>query len=134
MVCTKMLSLQPRDAGFGGAGLNAEKQMEIVEETESDLYMTVRILQEDSFYGHQGYDLYEPDKITFKEQRIMKHYTLGYFLKLLAVKTGFGTEKMRIWPLYDRMNQTLRPTFLDMEADLTKPIFEVAESVNPWTV
>ena len=72
MVCTKMLSLQPRDAGFGGAGLNAEKPMEIVEETESDLYMTVRILYEDSFYGHQGYDLYDPDKVTFKEERVKK--------------------------------------------------------------
>ena len=37
--------------------LNAEKQLEIVkrkEKTESHLYMVVRILYEDSFYGHQG--------------------------------------------------------------------------------
>ena len=36
--------------------------------------------------------------------------------------------------LYFRTNQTLRPTCIDMEADLTKPVFDVAESVNPWTV
>ena len=130
-----MLSLYSRDVGFfGGAGLNAEKQMEIVEETESDLYMTVRILYEDSFYGHQGYDLYDPDKVTFQEERVKKQDTLGDFLELLAVQTGFGTEKLRIWPLYHRTNQTLRPTLLDMEADLNKPMFEVAESFNPWTV
>ena len=41
---------------------------------------------------------------------------------------------MRMWPLNHRTNQTLRPTLVDMEADMTKPIFEVAESVNPWTV
>ena len=41
--------------------LNAEKQLEIVkrkEKTESHLYMVVRILYEDSFYGHQGIFFY----------------------------------------------------------------------------
>ena len=36
--------------------LNAEKQLEIVkrkEKTEAHLYMTVRLLFEDMFYGHQ---------------------------------------------------------------------------------
>ena len=42
--------------------------------------------------------------------------------------------RMRMWPLNHRTNQTLRPTLVDMEADINKPIFEVAESVNPWTV
>ena len=55
--------------------LNAEKQMEIVkrkEKTESHLYMTVRILYEDHFYGHQGNDLYETDKVTYQEIRVKK--------------------------------------------------------------
>ena len=39
-----------------------------------------------------------------------------------------------MWPLNHRTNQTLRPTLVDMEADINKPVFEVAESVNPWTV
>ena len=55
--------------------LNAEKQMEIVkrkEKTESHLYMIVRILYEDNFYGHQGNDLYESDKVTYQEVRVKK--------------------------------------------------------------
>lgn len=117
--------------------LNAEKQLEIVkrkEKTESHLYMVVRILYEDSFYGHQGNDLYEADKVTFQEVRVKKQDTLRDVLKLFAVQTGHATERMRMWPLNHRTNQTLRPTLVDMEADINKPIFEVAESVNPWTV
>ena len=59
--------------------LNAEKQMEIVkrkEKTESHLYMVVRILYEDNFYGHQGNDLYETDKVTYQEVRVKKQVSL----------------------------------------------------------
>ena len=61
--------------------LNAEKQMEIVkrkEKTESHLYMTVRILYEDHFYGHQGNDLYETDKGMYekfvRKRALLKKY------------------------------------------------------------
>ena len=55
--------------------IKCRKQMEIVkrkEKTESHLYMTVRILYEDHFYGHQGNDLYETDKVTYQEIRVKK--------------------------------------------------------------
>ena len=77
--------------------LNAEKQLEIVkrkEKTESHLYMTVRILFEDSFYGHQGNDLCDLDKVTFQEVRVKKQDTLRDVLKLFAVQTGHATERL----------------------------------------
>ena len=82
-----------------------------------------------------GNDLYEADKVTFQEVRVKKQDTLRDVLKLFAVQTGHATERMRMWPLNHRTNHTVRPTLVDYYlADVTKPIFEVAKSVNPWTV
>jgi ubiquitin carboxyl-terminal hydrolase 7 len=40
--------------------------------------------------------------------------------------------------IYDRILlrsfQTLRPTLVDLETDLDRPVIDVADSVNPWTV
>ncbi len=117
--------------------LNAEKQMEIAkrkEKTEAHLYMTVRILFEDSFYGHQGNDLYESDKVVYQEVRIKKQDSLKDVISQLGAHTGHSPDRMRLWPLNHRTNQTLRPTLVDVENDLDKPIIEVADNVSPWTV
>lgn len=117
--------------------LNAEKQMEIVkrkEKTESHLYMVTRILFEDSFYGHQGNDLYETDKISYKEVRVKKQDSLREVLGTLSSQLGYPVEKMRLWPLNHRTNQTLRPTLIDVEGDIDKPLIEVSENVCPWSV
>lgn len=117
--------------------LNAEKQLEIVkrkEKTESHLYMTIRILFEDSFYGHQSNDLYEVDKVSYQEVRVKKQDSLKDVIKLLSKQIGQPEKRMRMWPLNHRTNQTLRPTLIDVNNDINKPIFEVSESTNMWTV
>ena len=46
--------------------LQEEKKLEIArrkEKSEAHLHMTLRVLTEDSFAGHQGNDLYDPDKV-----------------------------------------------------------------------
>ena len=64
--------------------------------------MVIRILYEDSFYGHQGNDLYEVDKVTYQEVRVKKQDTLRDVISLLAAQTGHGAERMRMWPLNHR--------------------------------
>ena len=47
--------------------LQEEKKLEVArrkEKSEAHLHMTLRILTEDSFAGHQGNDLYDPDKVS----------------------------------------------------------------------
>ncbi|KAG8317458.1 positive regulation of DNA demethylation [Homalodisca vitripennis] len=53
--------------------LQEEKKMEQMqrkERNEAHLYMTVQVLLEDSFSGHQGNDLYTPDRVTYKDNRV----------------------------------------------------------------
>lgn len=41
---------------------------------------------------------------------------------------------MRPWPFGFRSNSTRRPTLLDLETELSKTLFEIAESQNPFTI
>ena len=61
---------------------NTQKQMEM----ESS--MTIRIVYEDQFLEHQGYDLYDPNKITYQEFHVKKRNTLRLvFLNLNIIYT-----------------------------------------------
>lgn len=47
--------------------LKEEKNLEILkrkERSEAHLYMQVNVMLEDAFVGHQGCDLYDPDKLS----------------------------------------------------------------------
>ena len=109
---------------------NAQKQME----KESPLYMTIRIVTEDQFHGHQGNDLYDPNEITYQEFRVRKHDSLIDIINLLSEKFGKNPEQLRLWPMIHRTNQTLRPTLIDYDSDILKHVFEVADRFDPFTI
>lgn len=46
--------------------------------------MTVNVLLEDSFDGHQGNDLYDPEHAHYRMFRVRKQATLHEFLELLS--------------------------------------------------
>lgn len=114
-----------------------EKQLEAQrrkERTEAHLYMTVQVLLADAFDGYQGNDLYDPDKVQYRQFRVRKAATLAEFMEMLSSSLGFRTDQIRPWPFNLRTNQTFRPTAIDMESDLHKTVQEIAENDNPWTI
>ncbi len=104
------------------------------EKQEAYLYMTVRILTEDQFVGHQGNDLYDPEKVVYHEFRVRKADTLREMIGQLSEQMKHPPNQMRVWPMNHRTNQTLRPTLVDMEQDLDKSVIEVADNIVPWTI
>ncbi|XP_054282413.1 ubiquitin carboxyl-terminal hydrolase 7-like isoform X2 [Macrosteles quadrilineatus] len=110
------------------------EQMRRKERNEAHLYMTVQVLLEDSFCGHQGNDLFDPDRVTYKVFRVKKTSTLQELMDHFADAFKYSVEQLRIWPFGVRSNQTCRPTPLDLEADLHKNVQDVSESQNPWNV
>ena len=117
--------------------LNEEKKLEIArrkEKSEAHLYMNIRILVEDDFVGHQGNDLYDPDKVVYKEVRVKKADSLREVIEQLSQQFKYDPEHLRIWPLNHRTNQTLRPSLIDGDSEMEKTIIEVADSVSPWTI
>ena len=111
--------------------------MEIVrrkERNEAHLYMAVHVLLEDAFDGHQGNDLFDPERAPYRAFRIRKSAFLQELLELLSDSFKYPLEQLRPWPFSYRSNQTCRPTLVDLEADLHKPLQDVAETQNPWHV
>lgn len=117
--------------------LQEEKRLEQIkrkERNEAYLFMTVNVLFEDSFDSHQGNDLYDQERAMYRVFRVRKQATLLEFLELLSVSLKYSIEQIRVWPFSLRSNQTCRPTLIESEADLQKPITDCAESGNPWNV
>ncbi|KDR24281.1 ubiquitin carboxyl-terminal hydrolase 7 [Zootermopsis nevadensis] len=117
--------------------LQEEKRMEQIrrkERNEAHLYMSVQVLLEDSFDGHQGNDLYDPDRALYRVFRVRKQTTLQELLEHLADSLKYPIEQIRPWPFSYRSNQTCRPTLIDLETDLHKSVLDVAENQNPWNV
>nr|CAD7438739.1 unnamed protein product [Timema bartmani] len=117
--------------------LQEEKRMEQIrrkERNEAHLYMSVQVLLEDSFEGHQGNDLYDPDKVHYRIYRVKKQTTIQELVEQLADSLNYPMEQIRPWPFSYRSNQTCRPTLIDLESDLHKTVLDVSENQNPWNV
>lgn len=117
--------------------LYEEKRVELIrrkERTEAHLYMSVQVILEDAFLGHQGNDLYDPDKARYHMFRVKKNATLQDFMEQVAESLKYPIEQIRPWPFNLRTNKTNRPTLLDLNTDIHKPIVDISENINPWTV
>lgn len=116
--------------------LQEEKRIEAIrrkEKNEAHLYMSVKVILEDAFFGHQGNDLFDPEMAPIHEFRIKKSATLKEFLSTVAEDMRWPVERLRPWPLTHRTNQTLRPSLVEME-DGDRNMVDVAENCSPWTI
>lgn len=109
------------------------EQIRRKERNEAHLYMSIHVLLEDCFDGHQGNDLYDPEKVLYRIFKIKKNATVAEMMELLADSFKYPPEQIRPWPFGSRSNNTFRPSMLDLE-DLTKPIIDAAENQNPWNI
>ncbi|CAN8002794.1 unnamed protein product [Ixodes hexagonus] len=117
--------------------LQEEKRQEALrrkERNEAHLYMSVQVLTEDSFAGHQGNDLYDPEKASYRSFKIRKQATLRDLLDLVAEQMRFPLHGIRPWSITYRSNQTFRPAAVDLDADLNKSVIDLSENANPWTI
>lgn len=117
--------------------LAEEKRMEQIrrkERNEAHLYMTINVLLEDCFDGHQGNDLYDPEKVLYRVFKIKKTSTVAELMDTFADSFKYPREQIRPWPFGSRSNNTFRPSTLDHEQDLHKQIIEAAENINPWNI
>ena len=85
--------------------LQEEKRIEAIrrkEKNEAHLYMSVKVLLEDAFYGHQGNDLFDVETAPSFEFKIKKSATLREFLNTVAEDMRWPVERLRPWPLSHR--------------------------------
>ncbi|KAK6643307.1 Ubiquitin carboxyl-terminal hydrolase 7 [Polyplax serrata] len=117
--------------------LQEEKRLEQFrrkERNEAHLYMQVNVILEEEFQGHQGNDLFDPDKAHFRQFRVRKQTTVQELMQMFSETFNCPLEQMRPWPFGYRSNSTRRPTLLDLESDFNKAVLDVADNQNPLTI
>ncbi|CCA77798.1 probable ubiquitin-specific processing protease 21 [Serendipita indica DSM 11827] len=84
------------------------------ERDEQHLYLTVKIITDQSFQQHQGFDL-----ATFEDKnwpasevptfRVLKQETFVKFKARVAQSVNIPPDRIRLWVLVGRQNKTVRP-------------------------
>ena len=97
--------------------------------------MRIKVVTDETFRDHQGYDLFDPQKVTFEEEvNVNKADRLHDVLYRLSEKFKCNGIYLRIWPIKQRGNNSFRPSFLDTSGIWHEKIFEVADRKDPWIV
>lgn len=117
--------------------LGEERRMEQVrrrERSEANTYITINVLLEEYFEGHQTTDLFDSEKVHCRSFKMKKTQTIADLMD--AFKEAFYTPitHMRLWPMVARQNQLTRPSFFYHKDDVNKSIIQCAELQNPWQV
>ena len=75
--------------------------------------------------------MYDVEKVahSYQEVRVKKQDTLREVLQSLSSQLNVPPQKMRIWPMNHRTNQTLRPSLIDTEGDLDKAMIEGTKNI-----
>ena len=95
-------------------------------------FISVKVILEDAFFGHEDNDLFDPEMRPTHEFRIMKSATLKEFLSTVATGLGLPVERLRPWHLAYK-NKSLRPYLVEME-DGDRSMVDVTKNCNPWTI
>lgn len=102
---------------------NEEREIEAIkrkEKNEAHYFLTINIISDEQFNGHQGSGLLDPDCVSFRTIKARKDLTWAKLRVKLSEYLGAGGETFRIWFFkrkYIRSSMTdhevWRPEFID---------------------
>ncbi|CAJ0637306.1 11152_t:CDS:10, partial [Entrophospora sp. SA101] len=84
------------------------------EDEERHLYAQVRLVTEDTFKAHQGFDLANFDERQYplsnlQPLKVLKTSTFNDFKEKVAAEYDKSPDQIRFWALVNRQNKTVRP-------------------------
>lgn len=98
------------------------------ERDEQHLYLTTKVITDQTFTQHQGFDLATFDDRTvpateLPSYRVAKAQPFVEFRAQLAREYGYQPEEIRLWVLVNRQNKTVRPDAPVSDLDPTMSSF-----------
>lgn len=115
--------------------LRDEQRIEVVRRRErvaASTFMTVNVLFEDFFESNDLANLCDTEKCrTFK---VNKTQTMAELMEIFADTMKVSVHRMRVWPMVQRHNETIRPAWFDIEENIGKSIEDCAYMQSPWIV
>ncbi|KAG7531294.1 hypothetical protein FFLO_04472 [Filobasidium floriforme] len=104
----------------------AEREAIRREKDEQHLYLTAKIITDDTFGKHQGFDLASFDEKHIPPSelpsfRILKSEPFSKFKERIAEHFKYSLNDFKLWVMVNRQNKTIRPDvpILDSEANQT---------------
>lgn len=73
--------------------------------------MNVNVVLEEAFDGHQGNDLYDPERAHYRVFRVRKQATVAELMEMLAENFKYPLKQLRPWPFSARSNQVKQQLF-----------------------
>ena len=84
------------------------------EREEQHLYLTAKVITDDTFGHHEGFDLAQFDERAWPTSdlptfRVLKSETYQTFKTRVAQHFNYPENQIRLWVLVNRQNKTVRP-------------------------
>ncbi|XP_026805459.1 ubiquitin carboxyl-terminal hydrolase 7 isoform X1 [Rhopalosiphum maidis] len=118
--------------------LQDEKRIETIRRKERNdlhIYTNIQVFLEDCFDSYLGIDLFDLEQPTFRTVKVKKNNNLEEVHQLLAETFKYQSNQIRIWPLIASKHDSLRPLYLDGEANALKTIHDLHDSSSTtWNI
>lgn len=84
------------------------------EREEQHLYLTAKVITDETFAHHEGFDLATFDERNWPPSdlptfRVLKNETYSTFKQRVAQHFNYPENQIRLWVLVNRQNKTVRP-------------------------
>ncbi|ATZ51944.1 Bcubp15 [Botrytis cinerea B05.10] len=103
----------------------AFKEARRKEREEQHLYLTVRVITQETYAAHGGHDLtvfdrsHDEDPAAAKSYKLLKKCTIRELIKVIGKDTGTDPRRLRVWFMVNRQNKTTRPDTPVLDYDQT---------------
>ena len=103
--------------------------MEAMEEREEQhLFLTVKVITNETFSRHQGFDLAVFSDLP--KFHVLKQETYSVFKSRVAQHFSYPESQIRLWVLVNRQNKTVRP---DMHIPENEPSLSMSCRIHTKT-
>ena len=94
--------------------LDEERAQAEKERNEQHLFLTAKVVTDETFSRHEGFDLAVFSKGSLPPSnlptfRVLKEETYSVFKSTVAQRFGYPESRIRLWMLVSRQNKTVRP-------------------------
>ena len=92
----------------------AEMEAKRKQKEEPHLFLTVKVITDETFSRHEGFDLASVDgrnspRSDLPTFCVLKRMTYSGFKSRVAKRFGYPETRFRLWVLVNRQNKTVRP-------------------------
>ncbi|KAF9182032.1 hypothetical protein BGZ51_005004 [Haplosporangium sp. Z 767] len=103
------------------------------ERDESLLYFNARLISDDDFKAHDGFDLFNPYSTAGKILKVRRQDTFATFKGSVADLYGVPEDQVRIWTLVKRQNDTVRTELPVLDTELNTTMEHIKEKYGTRT-